>query len=51
MGWSRKIILQYTYEWFYNNDILKCNENKSASAERFIKTLKAEIYKINIAND
>ena len=35
-------------EWLDNNDILMCstnNEGKSVIAERFIKTLKAKIYK------
>ena len=41
-------------EWLRNNDILMYsthNEGKSVSAVRFIKTLKAKIYKKMTAND
>ena len=41
-------------EWLDNHNILidsTYNEDKSVIAERFIKTLKAEIYKKMIAND
>ena len=41
-------------EWLDNNDILMYsthNEGKSVIAERFIKTLKAKIYKKITAND
>ena len=41
-------------EWLDNNDILMCsthNEVKSVIAERFIKTLKAKIYKKVATND
>ena len=41
-------------EWLDNNDILMYsthNEGKSVIAERFIKTLKAKIYKRMTAND
>ena len=41
-------------EWLENNDILMYStdkEGKSVIAERFIKTLKAKIYKTMTAND
>ena len=41
-------------EWLENNDIfifLTYNEGKSVITERFIKTLKAKIYKKTTAND
>ena len=42
-------------EWWYNDDILmNCttrNEGKSVITERFMKTLKAKIYKKITAND
>ena len=41
-------------EWLDNNDILMYfthNEGKSVIAERFIKTLKAKMYKKMTAND
>ena len=41
-------------EWLDNNDILMYsthNEGKSVIPERFIKTLKTEIYKKMLAND
>ena len=41
-------------EWLDNNNILMCsihNEGKSVIAERFIKTLKSEIYKRMTSND
>ena len=41
-------------EWLDNNDILMystCNEGKSVIAERFIKILKAEIYKKMTVDD
>ena len=41
-------------EWLDNNDILMYsthNEGKSVITERFIKTLKAKIYKKGTAND
>ena len=40
-------------EWLDNNNILMCsthNEGKSVIAKRFIKTLKAKIYKKITAN-
>ena len=40
-------------EWLHNNDILMCsthNEGKSVFTEKFIKTLKAKIYKKMTAN-
>ena len=51
MGWSRKRILQ---EWLDNKNISKYsthNLGKSVIAERFIKTLKAKIYKNMTDND
>ena len=47
---AKKII----QEWLNNNDIWMYsanNEGKSVIAERFIKTLKAKIYKIMTVND
>ena len=41
-------------EWLENNDIfifLTYNEGKSVITERFIRTLKAKIYKKMTAND
>ena len=41
-------------EWLYDNDILMYptyNEGMSVIAERFIKTLKAKLYKKVIVND
>ena len=41
-------------EWLDNKDILMYsthNEDKSVVAEKFIKTLKAKIYKNTTAND
>ena len=41
-------------EWFGNNDILMYsthNQGKSVIAEKFIKTLKAKIYKKMTVND
>ena len=42
-------------EWWYNDDILiystTHNEGKSVITERFMKTLKAKIYKKITAND
>ena len=41
-------------EWLVNNDILMYsthNEGRSVTAERFIKTLKAKIYKKMTANE
>ena len=39
-------------EWLDNNDILMyCTHNESVISERFMKTLKAKIYKKMTAND
>ena len=51
MSWSRKRILQ---EWLDNKNISTYsthNLGKSVIAERFIKTLKAKIYKNMTDND
>ena len=51
MDWFYNKLMQ---EWLYDNDILMYptyNEGMSVIAERFIKTLKAKLYKKVIAND
>ena len=51
---GREFYNKLIQEWLDNNDILTCskhNEGKSVIAERFIKTLKAKIYKKITAND
>ena len=51
---GRKFYNKLMQEWLENNDILMYsahNEGKSVIAERFIKTLKAKIYKKMTAND
>ena len=48
MGGSREFYNELMQEWLENNDVLKCsthNEGEPVIAERFIKTLKAKIYK------
>ena len=51
---GRKFYNKHIQEWLDNDDILMYstyNEDKSVISERFIKTLKAKIYKKIKAND
>ena len=50
---GREFYNKLVYDWLENNDILmySTHESKSVIDERFIKTLKAKIYKKMTAND
>ena len=51
---GREFYNKLIQEWLDNNDILMYsthNEDKSVIAERFVKTLKAKIYRKMTAND
>ena len=50
---GREFCNKLVYDWLENNDILmySTHESKSVIDERFIKTLKAKIYKKMTAND
>ena len=48
VGQGRDFYNKFMQEWLHNNNVLlysMYNEDKSVIAERFIKTLKAEIHK------